>query len=361
MNKYKNSTYEQSNYFLLERAINALKNATDIDARIIRMEGAHNDTTKADATLEVDLAGTAFRYIVEIKRIDRFAAIEKIKNQFDTFETPGLLVTPRITKQSAAKCRELNVQFIDANGNAFLHAPGSYVFVQGLQSKEQDDLPDTRKNGSRSGTATGLRVIFALLCQPELINDSYREIAKVAGVAYGNMGWIFDDLNTRGFTTGDKNKTNYRILERKRLVDEWVTNYPIKLRQKLNPKRFHATDPNWWKNVDITKYGAQWGGEIAADKLTNNLRPSTATVYIRPENRHQNITKLVTENKLRGAPDGEIEILETFWNFSKDNAILDAVSPLLVYADLVATMDPRNFEIARKIYEQEIHGLTNIS
>lgn len=359
MNEYKNSTYKQSDQFLLERAINELKKATDINARIIRMEDAHKDTTRADATIEVDLAGTAFRYTVEIKRIDRFAAIGQIKNQFDKFETPGLLVSPRITKQSAAKCRELNVQFIDTNGNAFLHAPGSYIFVQGLQSKEQDHFLVTRKNGSRSGTATGLRVIFALLCQPELINNSYREIAKVAGVAYGNMGWIFDDLNTRGFTAGDKNKANYRILERKRLIDEWVTNYPIKLRQKLNPQRFHATDPNWWKNVDIKKYGAQWGGEIAADALTNNLRPSTITIYIHPENRQQNITKLVTENKLRGAPDGEIEVLEAFWDFSDDNAVLDSVPPLLIYADLFATMDPRNFEIAQIIYEQEIHGSTN--
>ena len=361
MKEYKNSAYKQDERLLLERAINALKKATGIDARIIQMEGIHRDPTRADATIDVDLAGVTFRYTVEIKRVDRFAAIAQIKNQFDTYETPGLLVTPRITKQSAEKCRELNVQFIDTNGNAFLHAPGSYVFVQGMQSTEPDDFPDTRKTRFRSGTATGLKVIFALLCKPELINVAYREIAKVAGVAYGNMGWILDDLNARGFTTGDKNKANYRILERKRLVDEWVTNYPIKLRQKLNPKRFHAIDSNWWKQVDITKYGALWGGEIAADKFTNNLRPSTVTIYMHPENLHQNISKLVTENKLRGAPDGEIEILETFWNFSKDTAVFDAVPPLLVYADLLATMDPRNFEIASMIYEQEIHGLTNIN
>lgn len=359
MNEYDKNTYRQRDQFLLERAINAFKKTTDIDARIIRMKETHNNTTRADTTIEVDLAGTAFRYTVEIKHVDRFAVIEQIKHQFGTFETPGLLIAPRITKQSAAKCRELNVQFIDANGNAFLHAPGSYVFVQGLQSNEQDSLLNTRKNGSRSGTATGLKVIFALLCQPELINTSYREIAKVAGVAYGNMVWIFDDLNTRGFTASDKSKANYRILERKRLIDEWVTNYPIKLRQKLNPKRFHATDPNWWKNVDIAKYGAYWGGEIAADTLTNNLRPSTVTIYTRPENRQQNITRLVTENKLRGAPDGEIEILDAFWNFSGDQAVPNSVPPLLIYADLFATMDPRNFEVARIIYEREIHGSTN--
>ena len=75
MKEYKNSAYKQDERLLLERAINALKKATGIDARIIQMEGIHRDPTKADATIDVDLAGVTFRYTVEIKRVDRFAAI----------------------------------------------------------------------------------------------------------------------------------------------------------------------------------------------------------------------------------------------------------------------------------------------
>jgi hypothetical protein len=309
----------------------------------------------ADATIELNVEGKLHEYLVEIKRIDRFAAIGQIKNQLDRFQRPGLLVGPRITPETADKCRELDVQFIDANGNAYLHAPGLYVLVKGQRAKANEDFGGAAIDAPRGGTATALRVVFVLLCWPRLINAPYREIIQAAGVALGAVGWVFFDLNARGYTTGSQKKDDRRLLERKRLIDEWVINFPIKLRPKLNTRRFHATDPDWWRKVDIARYGAQWGGEVAADKLTNHLRPNTQTIYMQPEGINRNLQKIVVENKLRAAMDGEIEILEAFWDFPPDQAMPDIVPPLLVYADLLATMDPRNFEIARMIYEKRIH------
>jgi len=139
------------------------------------------------------------------------------------------------------------------------------------------------------------------------------------------------------------------------MIEEWVTNYPIKLRPKLNVKRFQAENPNWWKQLDVKHYEAQWGGEVAAEKLTGHLKPNTVTLYMRPERMRQNLTKLVVDNKLRAAPNGEIEVLEAFWDFDFDGPD-DIVPPLLVYADLLATMDPRNFSVGLMILEQHIHA-----
>lgn len=350
-------TFTQKELLLLERAIGALKETTGIVAKITAMEPILADGHRVDATIEIDVAGKLCPYIVEIKRIDRFAALGQIKNQLDRLQQPGLLVAPRITNETADKCRELDVQFIDANGNAFLHAPGLYVLVKGQRPQTKGENAVTAMEAPRGGTATALRVIFALLCQPELVNAPYRELNQIARVALGAIGWVFFDLNNRGFTTGGTKKGDRRILERQRLIEEWVTNYPIKLRPKLNPKRFHAPDPNWWRQVDVTRYGAQWGGEVAADKLTGHLRPNTVTIYMRPEGARQNLMMMVVENKLRAAPDGEIEVLEAFWDFLPDETLPDIVPPILVYADLLATMDPRNFEVGRMIYEERIHGL----
>jgi hypothetical protein len=348
-------TPNQNDIFLLEHAMDALGKATGIIGRILTTEPKIGPGMRADATIEINVEGKLHEYLVEIKRIDRFAAIGQIKNQLDRFQRPGLLVAPRITTETADKCRELDVQFIDANGNAYLHAPGLYVLVIGQRTKANDDLAGVAINAPRGGTATALRVVFALLCRPRLVNAPYREINQAAGVALGAVGWVFFDLNARGHTTGGQKKGDRRILERKRLIDEWVTNFPIKLRPKLNTRRFHATDPDWWRKVDIAKYGAQWGGEVAADKLTNHLRPNIQTIYMQPEGMNQNLQKIVVENKLRAAKDGEIEILEAFWDFPPDQAMPDMVPPLLIYADLLATMDPRNFEVARMIYEKRIH------
>ncbi len=291
-----------------------------------------------------------------IKRIDRFAALGAIKNQLDFFDEPGLVIAPRITPEIAKRCRELEIPFIDAVGNAYLRAPGLLVFVKG-QRLPANEIPNDGV-GPRAGTATALRVIFALLCQPKLLNVPYREIVRAAGVALGAVGWVFFDLNGRGYTIGGRGKDDRRLLEPRRLFDEWVANYPIKLRPKLNPRRFRAATPDWWQQLDATAYGALWGGEVAAEKLTKYLKPATFTLYIRPDNARDKLTQLVAANRLRADPKGDIEVIEAFWNFPVDQNHPDVVPPILVYADLVAGFDPRNLETAKLIRERYIdHAL----
>jgi hypothetical protein len=354
--RYREESLHHQEQALLERALAALQETTGLTGKIIAAEPLLEQGVRVDAAVEIDVAGQPHRYRAEIKRIDRFTAIGQVRNRFDSFQQPGLLVAPRITAEMADKCRELDVQFIDANGNAYLHDLGLFIFVKGLRPRAKEGMDITTAEPPRAGTATALRVIFVLLCRPELVNAPYREINRAAGVALGTVGEVFLDLNNRGYAIIGKGMGERRILERKRLIDEWVTNYPIKLRPKLNPRRFHAPTPDWWRQVDVTRYGAQWGGEVAADKLTGYLRPNTFTLYFRPENVRQNLTKLVVENKLRADPKGEIEVLDAFWNFPADDTLSETVPPILVYADLLATLDPRNLETAHMIYEQSIDG-----
>jgi hypothetical protein len=195
-------------------------------------------------------------------------------------------------------------------------------------------------------------VIFALLCKPELLNAPYRDIVQVAGVALCTIGCVFNDLTDRGLTTGGKRKGDRAMLERKKLIDEWTTTYPIKLRPKLHPRRFKAPKSGWWKEVDITQYAAQWGAEVAAEKLTGYLRPNTVTIYLHKEDGLRKLTRLVAENRLRPDTEGDIEILDAFWDIDDEPPMTQTVPPLLAYADLIATLDPRNLEAAKLIYEQ---------
>ncbi|MGD9182654.1 MAG: type IV toxin-antitoxin system AbiEi family antitoxin, partial [Desulfobacterales bacterium] len=52
--------------------------------------------------------------------------------------------------------------------------------------------------------------------------------------------------------------------------------------------------------------------------------------------------------------DGNVEILNLFWNFKLNTFNNDLVHPVLVYADLMATGDHRNIETAGMIYDAEI-------
>jgi hypothetical protein len=342
---------------ILRLALEALQKITGIVGRITRLEPGVANGWRADAQVEIEINGQRHPYLAEVKRIDRFALLQDLKYRALPDAVNLLLVAPRITAEAAEKCRAIDLQFIDAAGNAYLRQPGLLVWVKGERPKENEDLHWAKDAAKGKGTATNLRMLFALLCKPALLNAPYRVIKDTAGIALGAVGWVFFDLDERGHILGGKQKGGRVFVERQKLVHEWVTNFPIKLRPKLNPRKFAAPAQGWWKKVDITRYNAQWGGEVAAEKLTAHLRPETVTIYFHAGKEKKNLTKFVADNKLRADPKGDIEILEAFWDFNDENIMPETVPPLLVYADLAATLDPRNLETAKLIYDDYIANL----
>lgn len=82
------------------------------------------------------------------------------------------------------------------------------------------------------------------------------------------------------------------------------------------------------------------------------LRPHAITIYLHKQQGQKNLTKLVAENRLRPDVKGDIEILDAFWDFDDERQMPETVPPLLAYADLLATLDPRNLEAAKLIHDQ---------
>jgi hypothetical protein len=101
---------------------------------------------------------------------------------------------------------------------------------------------------------------------------------------------------------------------------------------------------------------------VAAHRLTQYLRPSTCTVYIEPEGASEQtprrLTRFVAANRLRADQRGDIEVLDAFWKLHTAPDHPDVVPPILAYADLIATLDPRNLEVANMIRERLVaHAL----
>ncbi len=336
---------------LLEDALIAFRRVTGLKAGLVPKEPKIPKGAHPDAVIEVEGDGRRFRFFVEVKAVDRAVALATVKHRLEPFGHQGLLVAPYITPELANHCRKLNLPFIDTVGNAYLRAPGLYVLVRGERPPEQ---AVTGTGARAGGTATALRVVFALLCKPELLNAPYRDIVAAAGVALGAVGWVFFDLQRRGYIIGGTRTRNRGFLEAGRLLDEWVTNFPIKLRPKLNPRRFRAPDPGWWQHARLPN-GALWGGEVAGARLTEYLKPATYTIYVDPTQAREHIATLVKEHRLRADPQGDVEVLDRFWNLPPlDRTRADLVPPLLTYADLMATLDPRNMEVAKRIRAEQL-------
>ena len=310
----------------------------DLQARRIRLRTDVN-VVELDTLIEPHLTRTKLNFInAELK---------------DYHHKKKVVLVARYINAAIAETLkgELDIQFIDTAGNAYINRPPLFVYVTGNKLPERGvkQRPQTRLFQT-----AGIKVLFALFCVPELVNAPYREIAKCAGVAPTGITLIFRDMKQRGYLL-EKGPRDRRLVKKKELLQRWVEAFNERLRPKLVRKRVCTRDTasrDWWKNVDLRTVDACWGGEVAGAKLTHYLVPANATIY-----KAGALGKLQVMYGFEENPDGNIEIVEPFWGELDAACKDDMVHPILVYAELLATHDARAIETAEMIYEQELTRL----
>jgi len=299
--------------------------------------------------LDLVAGGNTYRYLEKCKTvIDRKAQIDQLDLQCKQYRHPVLLVTQYMSRELAMHCRVIGREFIDTHGNAYLRGGGLLVFIAG--EKKNVSLRQSLRSPKGLTTAGALRVTFALLSRPQLLTATFKDIATTSGVALGTAFNVLADLDGRGYLLIGT-KTPRRMLEKNRLADEWVANFPTVLRTKLRTRRFICSDPHWWRDFGLNEFGAVWGSEIAAAKMGGDLLPATQTIYIDPRQMDNFMSSLAREVRIKPDPIGPIEILEKFWSFDIE-AVPDCAPPLLVYSDLLSLVDPRARMAAAKIGER---------
>jgi len=298
---------------------------------------------RADRLLRVAMPGGELRYHAEIKPAFTKAQRGLLLMHKEKLDYPFLLITRYVDARMAEELRQVGMEFIDTAGNAFIDQPPLYIFVKGNKPPEIHMQARPR----RAFNPSGLRIIYALLCDPGLPNKTYREIAAATDTALGTVAWVMRELRDLGFLLEMGGRR--RLISKENLLDRWVTAYPERLRPKQTIGRYRG-EYGWWERKKLNPLLAQWGGEVAADRLTHYLKPETITIYARA----RQLDQLLMENRLRRDPTGDVEILEGFWNPAQMGPYEDLVHPILIYADLLATGNQRNVETARRIYEQHI-------
>jgi hypothetical protein len=328
---------------LLELALEALRKNLPGQAKIKTVKPLRDPRLRADYLLGIVIQDKQIRYYAEIKanvtKADKLLAMMR-KGEFDH---PLLLVTKYVNARLADELKQNGTEFIDTAGNAFLNQPPLYIFVKG-NKPDTVETPPTK----RTFKPAGLKVIFAFLCNPGLENKTYREIAAQTGVALGTVDWIMKELKELRFLL-DMGKRGQRLIQKENLLQRWVTTYPEQLRPKLTLGRFRG-EYGWWQQKTLDPFKAQWGGEVAAARLTQYLQPQIITIYTAP----QELDQLLIKNRLKRDQTGDVEILKRFWKPAETWKYEDLVHPILIYADLLATGNERNIETAKMIYDQHI-------
>ncbi|MDD2338446.1 MAG: type IV toxin-antitoxin system AbiEi family antitoxin, partial [Geobacteraceae bacterium] len=179
---------------------------------------------------------------------------------------PLLLATNYVNSKAAERLHGCT-QFIDTAGNAFLDQPSLYIYVKGNKPEKEE----IARPIGRIFKGIGLKIPFLLLCRPELTDRPYRELAKMTSVALGTVSSAIAEMIQKGYLL----EMRKQLLNRKTLFERWIPAYADYLKPKLLLGRFHG-EGDWWKNVHLDPAIAQWGGEVAAAKLTKDLKPGTS-------------------------------------------------------------------------------------
>lgn len=303
---------------------------------------------RADAWLRVGKDRQGLDYVVEVKRAVTPATLGATMLQLQqlgtaTGRTP-LLVTAYVTPPVGEQLRKLGQPFADAAGNAYLTGPGFLIFVTGRKPGEKTGQP----RQDRALTTTWVKVMFALICDPELAAAPHRAIAAAAAVALGAVPAVLANMRRHGhlLVMGKKRRLNATH----RLLDEWALAYARTLRPKTLLGTYQAANFDTWAKWELNPQQALWGGEPGANLLVRYLKPGILTIYA-----DKLPARLVVNQRLTAAgpfvTERLVEVRKPFWDRTlRNDGRPDTAPPALVYADLLATGDGRCIEAAQMIY-----------
>ena len=282
------------------------------------------------------------QFLVEVKKEIRNHHLDKLlKQQGDNH--PTLVIAEHILPKTKEALQKHNICYMETNGNIYLNRLPLYFLW--IDTKTPKVLT---REVNRAFTKTGLKVVFLLLADEGFVHQTYRAIADAAEVGLGNVNNIIRGLKDLRLII-QKNDRELLLPQKKALLDRWVPAYEQRLKPTLHIGNFRFMDPNTffrWKTLPLQPQTI-WGGEPAGDLYTDNLNPERLTLYtIETRGELMKHYRLIPDDK------GNVEVYRKFWNTKTNDAVENAVPPLLAYTDLINTGTQRCLETANRIYEK---------
>jgi hypothetical protein len=254
---------------------------------------------------------------------------------------PLLVLGAKITPRNADRFRDLGINFIDANGNAYFEFGNVLVDVRGRSGDPLATQHQAKPMMANLFSPKRAQVIFALICWPDILNAKLREIAHVAGVSVGFAQRTLADLEIANYIeTVSSERGGRRLNDLDALIDGWVASFRGTLGSLEKTRSFRGDFdahllPNEGPDVYIS-------GEAAADWIRGH---KTWTLYCNEIPREA----ASAGRWVARANEPNIFVRPIFWNEPPSLDLKPRVRPappLLIYADLVTSGDSRQREAA---------------
>src|ERR1035437_6490445 len=165
-------------------------------------------------------AGPRFDLLVEAKpRLSPQLALElPPRLRANAGDAIPALCCPIISPRVAAMCREAQVSYFDADGNAYLRGPGFLLHVSGRPRQYHAELETT----SDPFATKSSRIIRVLLSAPSRA-WGVLELGNVAGVSKGLASRVKDVLVKQAFL--EETREGLRIRRPRELLEAWQARY----------------------------------------------------------------------------------------------------------------------------------------
>jgi len=302
------------------------------------LEPASGGAMAYDAVVRLQARGVECRYAAILKSTLTTSSIAAVSPDLGL---RPLLITSYITPGMAQACRALGIQYVDSVGNMYVDFGSVLIEVDGR--KPRAGVASARPRRPRLFQASGLKILFALLCCPRLVDRPYREISKASNAALGSVQLVITELINSNYV--EVQGSSRRLHRSRELFERWVEAYGMTLYPQLRLGQYEADELAPWLEgrLPIRDFDAQWGGEVAAKQIVGYIRPSTVTVYA-----PGTPARLLAKMRARRSDEGAIQIRRRFWGDLEDSDSATVPAPL-VYADLVASGDPRQIETAKRM------------
>lgn len=282
----------------------------------------------------------------EIRSSNIGLILSEIKQIKDRSTRPIILIAKFISSEIVNDLKEKGINYLDTSGNAFVKEGDLYVYISGQKAVKKDKI-----NQSRAFQEAGIKLIFNLLMDPDNLQNSYRTLSEQTGISVGSVSIIMKELEELNFIL--RTNSFRKLKNTKELLNRWIVAYHDVLRPRLKKKKMKfikKENYNSWKQLSIENIAgvSLWGGEPAAAILTQQLQPAFFTIYTR-----NSWKDIVGEMALMPDEEGDIEVLQIFWDINGDEK-KSIVPSILVYADLISSGIERNIETAKLIFDNEL-------
>lgn len=208
---------------LIDQLLNSLRELPDVHVELAQAEPAAQAVGRADATIELQVAGKSIALLVEAKKSvyprDVRQALWQLKSPQHDHYTNGqrLLIAESISPGAKELLRAERIGYFDSGGSLFLPAAGAYVYIDKPAPKALEKSVRSLFSGRRT------QVLHALLVNHEQW-FGVTDVAERAQVAPSTASDVLHELERFDWLTsrGQGPSKERHLREPGALLDAWA-------------------------------------------------------------------------------------------------------------------------------------------